>query len=303
MIADVAVDPALLPSWCGLAEYRFFVQQFGIGASHVIAQFPTPADWRRKALEARGGLGDIELERLTALVTALSATMGCRPGSFYDERKGWLKNVKVESNRRAFDLVLAPKVDAFGSILAGTIADVLGDNRWNILQGQAVPRVAADMANAVAPLLRAAETVLLIDPYFSPSERRYQNTFRAFLTRAAEGCPPLRIEVHTEDKDTSPATWLYRQECERRLRGLLPPGRTVRFVRWKQRDGGEPLHNRYILTDVGGVSFQHGLDEGSANETDDVNLLSRPQYDTRWSQYQTPTAAFDLADPPFEIRG
>jgi len=34
----------------------------------------------------------------------------------------------------------------------------------------------------------------------------------------------------------------------------LPSTQTVSFRRWTTRDGGEFLHNRYVLTDLGGVA-------------------------------------------------
>jgi hypothetical protein len=83
----------------------------------------------------------------------------------------------------------------------------------------------------------------------------------------------------------------------------LPRNVTIEFVRWKQRDGGEKLHNRYILTDLGGVSFGVGLDEGKAGETDDLLLLPRTQYERRWSQYAGDDGTFERVDTPATVQG
>ena len=42
----------------------------------------------------------------------------------------------------------------------------------------------------------------------------------------------------------------------------------MKVRRLKQKQDGEKLHNRYILTDLGGVTFGTGLDEGKKGETD-----------------------------------
>ena len=35
------------------------------------------------------------------------------------------------------------------------------------------------------------------------------------------------------------------------------------------------MHNRYVLTEIGGIAVQHGLDRsGNTQETDDLTLLS-----------------------------
>jgi hypothetical protein len=57
------------------------------------------------------------------------------------------------------------------------------------------------------------------------------------------------------------------------------------------------------LTDVGGVLFAAGLDEGDHGATDDLHLLDREQYEARWQQYAGDAPAFDRPDPPIEIHG
>jgi hypothetical protein len=63
------------------------------------------------------------------------------------------------------------------------------------------------------------------------------------------------------------------------------------------------LHNRYILTDLGGVSFQHGLDTGADGETDDISRLDLDQYIFRCKQYDPAAPAFDSAADPLMIIG
>ena len=74
--------------------------------------------------------------------------------------------------------------------------------------------------------------------------------------------------------------------------------------RLNQKAGGERLHNRYILTDLGGVAFGIGLDDGNDGETDDLILMDRAQYELRWSQYAgDPPQEFDQAELPVEVDG
>ena len=55
---------------------------------------------------------------------------------------------------------------------------------------------------------------------------------------------------------------------------------------WKQRDRGKALHARYLLTNVGGMRVDHGLDEGAPGETTDIGLLSDEVYSSTWNDYQ-----------------
>nr|MEC4583581.1 hypothetical protein [Candidatus Parabeggiatoa sp.] len=48
------------------------------------------------------------------------------------------------------------------------------------------------------------------------------------------------------------------------------------------------MHNRYILTDIGGVLFGTGLDDdndGESTSTDDVTLLDESAYKQHWKKY------------------
>ena len=74
--------------------------------------------------------------------------------------------------------------------------------------------------------------------------------------------------------------------------------------RLSEKQGGERLHNRYILTDLGGVTFGIGLDEGADGGTDDLALMGRGQYELRWSQYVgNPPAGFEQEGMPVEVIG
>lgn len=82
-----------------------------------------------------------------------------------------------------------------------------------------------------------------------------------------------------------------------------PPARTAIDHRsLTERQHGEKLHNRYILTELGGVGFPAGLDE-KPRATDDPWLLTREQHEVRWSQYAGRPPAFDQPEDEITIVG
>ena len=80
---------------------------------------------------------------------------------------------------------------------------------------------------------------------------------------------PHSIEYHTGDsnKDTN----AFASEMEKSIRPHLPSATTLTVVRWRENE----LHNRYILTDRGGVTFGTGLDidDSAVPSEDTVTLL------------------------------
>lgn len=61
------------------------------------------------------------------------------------------------------------------------------------------------------------------------------------------------------------------------------------------------MHNRYVLTDIGGVQFSTGLDEGEEGTNDDVIRLSAESYEKRYQDYAGPGFSFDPDGEPFLV--
>jgi hypothetical protein len=85
----------------------------------------------------------------------------------------------------------------------------------------------------------------------------------------------------------------------------LLSGVSVEFVRWRQKAGGDKLHNRYVLTDIGGVSLGVGLDEGQrARPTICSSFLanSTSAAGRSTSERTTPSTA-SIGPRPLSVRG
>lgn len=90
------------------------------------------------------------------------------------------------------------------------------------------------------------------------------------------------IEVHFSDE---PRAYDFAMDlAERYLPRLLPDGAKVVLRCWRARDRGERLHNRYLLTDVGGVQFGDGIEAGDAGQHDRVSILDEPSWSVLWEQ-------------------
>lgn len=181
---------------------------------------------------------------------------------------------------------------------------------WNKPHGMLVPRTAGQISDAVRDMLRAASDVVFVDPYFSPSpDRGYVEVLAACLEaclrqRTANGHP--RIRIFTSDgseRDRGYSREFFESECYGRLPARLPSGQKVAISCLKAREEGERLHNRYILTELGGVSLGAGLDGKREAATDDIFLLTRMLYEKRWQQYVGEPGAFDQPDIEIVVVG
>jgi hypothetical protein len=143
---------------------------------------------------------------------------------------------------------------------------------------------------------------VFIDPYFGPDNPRHRRPLQAFLRALIQNrkTPIRSIEYITSTKILD--FGYFKSECEK-LSDIIPRNIAVTVIRLRQKMDGEKLHNRYILTDIGGVKFNTGLDDGKSGETDDVDLLDRIQLNLRWQQYCCNPRAFDIVDEPVTVVG
>ena len=202
----------------------------------------------------------------------------------WDPGRAWLDNAVDEHTARPFRAILSrdnPKSSVSVlpiSEIDGTLDyDDLPENdvrrAWRGVRSKVIKRDPVEMAETLKPVLTHCRRVLFVDAHFGPENQRHRNPFEQFLriiASRATSASSVDIEWHTGDKATAA---FFRSESKRSLAGLIPPGFSVRFLRWSQAK----LHNRYVLTDIGGFQFGDGLDAnlGNSRAEDVVSILDR----------------------------
>jgi len=314
VVHEYALEPELVATWSDLRDCRYFRENFGIGQGRLVSRFPK--NWRKRVYEAireRDDVTEMGSARLQALVDQLCEDMVKRSlGHFDHTRGGWLGNALREHEQRPFHAILARSNPAghedvvSGDDLAGHADRPL----WSTRRTRAASRRAQDLAQVVAPLLRISSTIIFVDPYFTPSRREYRETLAAFLCQATTGRPvplPARVEVLVKEDERKGTSDFFRNECVERLGPLISRDLRLEVRQLAEKWDGQELHNRYILTDLGGILFGHGLDEAKNKKGkghDDLVLLTDDVYQHRWSQYsERPLTAFDEREQPIAVVG
>ena len=323
MIYEFAVDPAVVATWHQRERYRFFKGRFGLGCPRVLSMFPDPG-WARRVLTDfdkafAGSPSDRQdaRKRLEVLLLQLDAEASRRRGTVANDQP-WLPEAKVEHGQRPFHRLLSTS-NAGGDDADVLLADDVDEATpgWCMECGP-VRRTADAIATALAPMLRFAREVKLVDPYFGAPRTydRWLNTLLRVLEvaherrRAGEG---VSIEFHTSvewarDKDPLTDAEADRvasqmlRTCRDQLPRKLPAGTAVTVVVWSEKDGGEQFHNRFVLTDVGGVLIGTGLDARERRVAhDNFVVLPREQYVDRWRQLHPNSNTFKRRGRPERV--
>jgi len=233
-----------------------------------------------------------------------------RGSAKFDGTTSWLENAEIEHVERPFSGIVAvsnPRLHTAVVVVSST-DDILTRFDKEYPGSREVARTANDMATALAPLLRCCEYVVFVDPHFDAMER-FIRPFKLFMeeliSKRVTGTVPT-TELHIAvDNQLNPTIELRQANqrlasLQRALPNVVPCGHSIRIVVWKEKLRGQKLHNRYVITDIGSVSFGVGLDcnEESFNQnlpqsqTDDICCLSEDHQDKRWCEYVS-APAFD----------
>jgi hypothetical protein len=84
------------------------------------------------------------------------------------------------------------------------------------------------------------------------------------------------------------------RHCLNNLGSALPKGIALDAMLWKERDGGLQFHERLIVSEIGGVSIDPGIDEGNSGETYDLRLLSNLEVREKLNKFSQSAAPYDL---------
>lgn len=203
----------------------------------------------------------------------------------------WSDNISAVNRIEQFDHVVSST--PCDNLDVTNIDDFFG---LNYARQKIVARIAEDMISIISRLLKTSEHIIIVDPYFS-DKQRWWNVFISLLSVSANNSykKNLKIDVIFDGSKENSPTVNYlanKLNCE----NLVFPDDfklSVTFKSLTSREGNERLHNRYVLSNVAGVCFMHGLDEGEG--TDDVSILSKEGYNKRWEHYTT-NNVFDLIE-------
>lgn len=290
MLYEFALDPSVLSDW---QSVRFFLDRFGVEYGRMISRFPKK--WMRMVYEAAADCGDVELKRIEARLQMLKENQDrvfLNSDRLYEPQLEWILNAEAANAGRPFHAIIStcnPR-DCPTVLIAEDVYD--GNALFKTDREIYVSSTAQDMAKAIAPMLLAAKEIVFIDRHFDAEQDRFLKPLKEFV-KAAVSAETTRIEYHLRgDLKDSPYAEEFEEYCKNNIPELLPKGVQIRLIRWQQRYRGQGFHARFVLTEIGGIQFDPGLDEGKPGEQTKLNLLTDLAYLAEWEKFR-----FDGIDP------
>lgn len=296
LIHDYALEPELVAD-CDQFLYRYFTQykKFNWDTGCVVVQYPST--WRELVKRLVG-----DEKRLEVLLVWLPRTQIIRRASdfLWKDTFTWLENAEHEQKNslHPFYAILArdnPR-DQSNVVRGADISSGTANRAWDQPPPSiTVNRTATSMAACIEPMLRYATRIRFIDPHFCALQERYQKPLCEFLRIICDNKREVKLELHASANNG--LDWeCFLQECKEGLPHLIPKDFTLTIHLWENREKGQKFHNRYILTDIGGVQFGTGLNLKTTKDSQDQDIITRlGSLDSQiWISKYSSTPAFEL---------
>ncbi|MBF0107185.1 MAG: hypothetical protein HQM16_17885 [Deltaproteobacteria bacterium] len=300
MYYEYALDPSLLSNW---KDFRYFYEKFGWYNGRLISRYPK--HWKKIVYESlnKGGLSDIQMTKMVEILQrGIDTKLVRRKDAQYLDQMEWVCNAKVEHEKRPFHAIITKSnLENCDHILCADEVNEDEHSKWRVGEKRLL-RKASAYAAELSLLLCNSKKIRFVDPHFRGHLDRFKGIIKEILCEIGPGAV-CDFELHTgitEDYD------YFKERMEKNITKLMPQGTKMCVFVWKEKPESEELHNRFILTDLAGVSFGTGLDESkTSNSTakDIVKRLSDDEYKELTAQYHENSTAFDKAGEKFIIEG
>ena len=208
-------------------------------------------------------------------------------GCSYDRGQTFQQNAEGAG----FDFVIVSG-DRDGEIVRGAEVIEFGPHGVDTVRQRDVLKTHDETFRCARQLLEHARRIILVDPYFSILSTGWSNAaakLLSFLPVARQH--DCRVEIHTQRKDRHDSVE-HRRLWKSKFWDTLPPRTDLRAVYWDELPGKEPvqgtqaMHPRYLLTDRGGLHYDHGFD-AMPGQYQQVTLLDDAYWQRLYELYDS----------------
>ena len=289
MIRLYAIEPESLADW---GNFRVITGGLGVSDGRLVANFPRK--WQKKIYQAYENADFIRKKRVGAILERIKKDALIKVGLPFDKNKHWIDNALIYRNK--FDaIIVAHGYDGNDDIIVMAEDVTEGHNLWDVPREKIINRTLKEISAAVAPLLKISSKIILVDKFFSASDR-WTNVLKKFIEIATDSKEGTTFHYFFRLKDDEMMIGGKKQTfesyCQKMFGKYIPEGITVKF----SRIDGKKLHARYILTEKGGIRIDWGLDEGKPGQTTDICLMEKDVWEKRLRQFSPSEKVFDFIE-------
>jgi len=301
MINEYFIEPTVLYSLIESPEYRtLFLAEFGIGTPRFLSSFPYEKKSKLKSSLMRN-MPD-RLQGKARIIATESIIQLCQnvikrepAGQLKDLDIDWIGKAQIEDNKLPPDLVIT--IDDFPEKphWLGQKDLLPLKSLWDHKTQLTVKRNANDLSSAVSKLLRYSNEIRICDRFLYKANgiKSLQEFFIQLKSNRLNDDNVQLTLMFDHSKSNVPYV---QDKITESLSSLdLDFNVNIEIMALTDKDGGEWLHHRYVITELGSISFLGGMDEGKVGQTDTLHLSDVDGYIDVKAKYWN-AEAFEIID-------
>lgn len=269
MHLEYAVEPAAIgESW---TTFKDLFDRFGTDKGRLITRMPNK--WEGKVMKAAkaAGVRDVDKERILLLLHGETRHKVASFHRSYGPNQNWIGNALGEHDKVPFRAIICTSGADLCDVALSP--DLCTDDHtlFNTPTSRDVVRVPEKIAEELLPISKASENIDIVDPYFvhEPSKRKCIEPLKILFAGLANSAgPPKSILVHYDAHSKNcPTVGFLVQHWDKVANEVVPEGYSLELHGWSEQEDGENLHDRYFLTDIGGITIGAGFSAEGPTET------------------------------------
>ena len=298
MFHEYAVEPEAIGSdW---QTFRYLIEKFGFDQGRLISQFPKY--WFREVYQAAENLSDLQRKRVEEALNEAKKNKVVRTYRPYNpDLAGWLDNAFAEHDREPFHAIIAAANPGCHARVVRSHDVDDGHMLMVCPRERAVPRDIDSLAAALHGMLRFGGRIVFVDPFFDPYNPAYKRVFFRLLSIVKAINPRADCEIHYRYHKDKPDNNDLKHEAAALFGKMIPAELVVTLYCWRERDGGEDFHARYLLTDKGGIRVDAGFEPVGNHQKTDVSLMDFDLSQMRLASLAHDATQYELVRPVLRI--
>jgi len=242
---------------------------FGIAQRRQIALFPT--DWKKRVMDharqlaANSEVGEVKVASIESRLCGPSAKPQFRKVNCSDWNPdlSWLENCL--RHEPGFEAIVASCRHPNERVVSKN--DLLKDEPpYHRPADYEIHRRPDSIVDALWSLLEQSKEIVLVEPNFDPGEARFRRVLEIIIDRLqAAGKTPKRFEIHTSKyrhKDGARIPRVNQSTFKNTLGPILFSDWKLSICAWAENKVEDYQHPRFLLTEIGGIHIDWGLDSG-----------------------------------------
>ena len=281
MISDYGIQPDSISE---MRYLRYLYDSVGFSKGRLIYELPKAEDWLKSARDSSSTAPDYDQKDAEIIFTHLSKIGWSKIQSKYDCSKPWIENAKqafLNGEIRAIVSDISDPdclpIDKLSSIYP----------QWLVSSDIRIGRSYAEFQNALDPILKRAKRLKIVDPYFNPLEDRFMQFLRLCAHRVGN-LTRVKIELHVDSRGCRSFgeqdflnKWRSATQKSIGRRGNIE----IYVVVWQEFANNLTIHDRYLLSHIGGVRIPRGVDIVGGHDKADISILSEKTYNEVYTLY------------------